>query len=236
MTSPVVIGYPDWARRTPMADQNLINATVPLAPALTTYGGFYVANLEALWLHFTAGIDAFRVLVSWYMDAALTQLIGSSRLDFRVNTLGNRTFRPLAPYMRVTVEAAVGGVGTFTLILNTTSDIKVPFLTQSYINPISRYLFNIPATSIVVQTSQIMFIGPAVWSVDCTASIWEARLQTVDYLGNISEIDRCAKGKGDMLSRPIWIGGGIPQISIQNFDAAAQSGFAYLNQASDAGY
>lgn len=235
MTNPVSLGYPDWARRTPMADQSLIRSTVNNAPVLTNYGPFYVANLDTLWVHFTAGNDVWRVSLTWAMDSAMTQQIGASTIDCTASTLLNRSFRPLAPYVKVTVNAATGGIGNFTLLMNSVPDVHMPSLTQAYINPISRYLVNIPATTTVVFSSSIVFIGPAVWAADCTAAIWEARLQSVNFFGGISELDRCAKNRGDMLSRPVYLGGGGTMISLQNFDGAAQLAYVYLNQASDVG-
>lgn len=217
-----------------MADQILINdsRTNPLSSVQFAVG--YVANIPALWMHFVVTGGKGRIQFGWFADAAFTQLIGTTQLD-EGGTGGiiNRTFRPLAPYLRVTMIPQAGGVASTTLLLTTTADITMPTLQNVYVNDLGRFQQPIGATSTDTFTSQQARTGLVYWMASCTAASWTARLQTVDFNGNTSTVDCCDNTFGAGQSRGCYLGGGNPQIVIVNNDAAAKTYNAFLNWATD---
>lgn len=233
MTSPLQ-GYPDYARRTPMADQILINDTQTGLMSLITYTVGYVPNILALWMHFTAQGGRSRVQFSWYADSGFTVLIGQAQMDTgSTSGIINRSFRTFAPYLKVTVIPQAGSSLNTTLILTTVSDVTIPTLSNVYVNDIGRNGTSIGATSSDTAVSQQCRIGSALWSVTASAASWNARLQTVDFNNNISTIDRVDNANGAGQQRPIYIGGGTPQILVVNNDASAKVYNAFLNWVPD---
>lgn len=232
MSSPVV-GYPDFIRRTPMADQILINDH-PLNPvAAKTYTVGYVPNIQALWMHFVVTGGRARVQLNWYADSGFLTLIGTSQLDTGAAGIINRSFRPFTPYLKVVVTPQAGGVSSWTLVLTTMADTNSPVLSIIYVNDLERLNFGIGASSVDVHQSQMCRVGTAQWMATCTAASWSAQLQVVDFNLNTTLVDYVDNLTGAGQMRLVYMGGGTPQITTTNNDAAAKTYTHILNWVPD---
>lgn len=218
-----------------MADQILINDTQANMPGTITYPLMYVANIPAIWSHFTSTGGSSSLKLDWYQDAARTKLIGTSSCDYNNNNFGNRTFRPIAPYLQVRIVPNTPGGTTATLLMTTVADVSAPVLSISYVNQIGFNFFSLAASSNQTFSTQCVHVGPAVWSAASDATSFNIELQLVNAAGGVSKIDafnRYCKTDG---ARPIYLGGGTAQIVCQNFDASAKNFSGFLNYCTDVG-
>lgn len=220
MTLPVPQGYPDYLRKSALSDQVLVNDTRTGATGTVSYPVQYVANIPALWFFFSASLLGAKVIFNWYLDAAGTNLLGQSSLEFGPSSSGNRSFRPITSYVRLQVVPSAGTGLNYTLIVMSLTDVNSSKLSMPFINLLNQSGVAIGASVTSVFVSGVVHVGEAVWSAFCTANVWIATLELVGFTGTTTIIDRCDWQDNKQTCRPVWLGGGVPQIRMQNGDAA----------------
>lgn len=105
MTSPVLHGFSDWARQAAEADIVVLYKVNEPLPGLTTYGPFFVGGMPSLYLAFNGTGTRNRIQFSFYLDAAMTQLVDQDAITTPSGGGFTGSITVFGPYVTITVEA-----------------------------------------------------------------------------------------------------------------------------------
>lgn len=106
MTSPVPHGYPDWARQSAESDMTVLYHVGEALAGATTLGPFFVGGMPYLYLAFSASGLRNRIQFSYYLDAAMTQLVDQDAVTISQNGGYTGSITVFGPYVTITIESS----------------------------------------------------------------------------------------------------------------------------------
>lgn len=218
MTFPVR-GYPDWQRRSSVADQVLLYYTGRVAVANDQFGPFYVGNVPQLFVRMRATVGNVLMQLQFYADQALTQLVSAFTVESRALVQFSQTVSVQAPWLKVVVAEAVGGNMTYDAAVTCASSPGYQMTGPSDATLISAIDTAIGAASGVNVYSARAAYGRATWTAYCNTGNWNAYMGYRDIFGTIIYVDFISGVMGPT-TRNIFIGAGQTTIRVFNFGAA----------------
>jgi hypothetical protein len=105
MTSPLLHGFPDWARQSAESDISVYFASAVALPALATIGPLFVGGIPSLYLAYGGSGVRNRIQCSFYADAAATQLIDQDAITVGQNGAFTGYITVYGPWVTFTFEA-----------------------------------------------------------------------------------------------------------------------------------
>lgn len=188
MTQPVSHGYPDWGRSQPRADKFINSQSLVSIDAVTTYGRFFVGDIEFLGLRFFASTNHFSFAVTFYETEVSTLPLGNQTFSIRQNSSLDLTIPVTGPWVEyeVTPSAAASiftqrswtaHAGSYGALLSYSAPILVSTGASIGAN-----------SSSTLSTTKI-WPGEAHWFLDSAATNFRAELSVIDYVGNVTIID-----------------------------------------------
>lgn len=223
MTGPIPAGFPDWGRQ--VADANVleINDVGVVKNGAVSYPVRYIGNAKALFVVANPGTVANRFRVDFYADGGGLEILGSYSIDCQVADQAYQPVPVLSPYMGATVLPGGAGNYTYTFLVWRTPEMgnlagaDVGLVVGSFLN-----------RAIAASTTEVLGLnrvqeGPVSWNAFPTSTNWEARLQVVDYLGNVTVLDRIGAGVPQRDVRHVYVPPMTLQTYMQNADAAPKT-------------
>jgi hypothetical protein len=222
MTQPSPHGYPDWGRYAASADKLIDTNVVGDIDAQTTYGPYFVGDIEWVNITFTAAAQHFRVRMS-FRDSA-TAVTDMHNQEFVARSVSNSylSFPVTGPWLfiRVTPSAINGSFG-YTLTSarrggNPVNASSQPNVLVSLVGtPIGA---GATVTTVVAPT----YPGPAIWNVAPAMASWAAAIETLDQAGAATRLDTMDQTVGKQ-SRAIYLPYEPAQLVMFNATGAASS-------------
>lgn len=105
MTTPLAHGFPDWARQSAESDITVLYASGAALAGATTLGPYFVGGMPSLYLAFSGTGTRNRIQFSFYLDAALTQLVDQDAITTSQNGGFTGSITVFGPYVTITIEA-----------------------------------------------------------------------------------------------------------------------------------
>lgn len=216
-------GYPDYMRRSTVTDQMLVNDTVAGASG-QQYGVFYVANIPALLVNVTNGVNPVQVEFRWCADRLGNTVIRATHIDVPTGLSMVHTVVPQAPYLVVATNLdSLGDPLNYSLQVSVVPDIRYPTTDNKWTNILSRENIAIAASGTATEAPQVVRYGEVTWSGFMSGGTWGLVVYRVDINGVqslVSEMDNITPKFEPQ--RFYWGGGGL-LVKVFNGTAAPQT-------------
>lgn len=220
MTAPTPHGYPDFQRQTPSVDTELLNTVFAVSGSGAALGTLFVGNYEALGLFVTSTLNSYRLQLQFGTQMSVPVVVYEQDFDIAA-TQSLHTVVPVAgPYCRVQVLNNV-----------TESDGQIVMWAAPRAGCIQNGFkdnvlivndhTSLAAGNTIPFNAARSWPGPAVWTAGQDAGAYEARLQVLDYLGNVTTIDRISDQQGKLVQHNAFLPNGIIRVLFHNASAAA---------------
>lgn len=227
MTSPTPQGSPDWSRQAPWSDQVFFNYTGRVFSGAETYTAIYVGNIRALLINFHPNSNVGRLQLRWYADPALSQLVNTDTIDVGAVQRIERTIRPYAPYLQISVGVAGVAPFTYDLYVASVSDVDMPRIRSQSNILIAQTSVAIAAATTVSVAASASHLGSAWWQVYTSGTNYSGTLLTTDFTGAATTFASFTSGAGTAGQR-VYLPGGIITATVTNSDAAPHGYWLYL--------
>src|SRR5258706_7317529 len=109
MTAPLAHGYPDFGRFTAGADKLLADLSVAGLNVLTSYGPYFVGDVQFARLQFVAQVNHFACELQFYSDSTLSTFTAREAFSLRQGDTYNHAFPALGPYLMLNVDPSAVG-------------------------------------------------------------------------------------------------------------------------------
>lgn len=221
MTTPLAQGYPDWARQASEAQVLEVDDLSATHNGTFNYPIRYVGNAKAFLVFANSNTMGVQFGFSFYANSAGTQLLGQYTIDCNTVTSVNQSVPMLGPYMRPFVIPSAAGNYNYTFIVSRVPQLGVFAGDNQSAGDISIIGGAIGAASTVINVCSIVQESHVYWNASNGVAGWEARLESVDYTGQVFVRDRI-NSSFDRVVRPAWVPAMPLQIRIVNSGAATQ--------------
>lgn len=220
MTAPVPHGYPDFQRQTPSVDTELVNTSWSTNGGALTLADLFVANYEALGIQSVSTLNSSRLSLLFSTQPNAGNVVYEQ--DFDIASLATlQTIIPVAgPYCRAQV---INNVTTSTGTVVMWAAPRAGCIQNGFKDNvlIVNDHTSLAAGNTVPFNSMRTWPGPAVWTSGQDAGAYEAKLQVLDYLGNVTTIGRISDSAGKLITENVFLPNGIIRVLHHNASAAA---------------
>lgn len=189
MTQPSPHGYPDWGRYAASSDKNITTEVWADMDVPTTFGPYFVGDIEWVNIIVTASAQHFRYRMQFReSNTAVTDLHNQ---EFVARSVSNSylSFPVTGPWLFIRVTpSAINSTGGFTLTSGrrggnpTNADSKPNVL-------ISRVNNAVGAGATVTIDVAATYPGPAIWNVFGAAATWNSTMNSLDENAAVTRLD-----------------------------------------------
>lgn len=227
MTAPTPHGYPDFQRQTPSVDTELVNTSWSTNAGPLALSDLFVGNYEAIGIKNVSTLNSSRLELLFSTQANFANIIWEQ--DFDIAALATlQTVIPVAgPYCRVIVTNNVTESDGNLIMWAAPRAGCIQSGFKDNVLIVNDHT-SLAAGNTVPFNSMRTWPGPAVWTSGQDAGAYEARLQVLDYVGNVTTIGRISDSAGKLITEPVYLPNGIIRVLHHNASASAANVDCFL--------
>jgi hypothetical protein len=219
MTAPSPHGYPDWGRYAASADKKLDTQVWADMDVQTTFGPYFVGDIEWVNINFTVTAQNYLVRMQFREDIAAGTDLHNQEFVVRSTSTSYLSFPVTGPWLSIRVTpSAANSTGGFTL--TSAKRGGNPINADSSPNILKALVNNaVGAGATVTSDVPNTVPGPAIWNVFPTPATWVATVESLDEAGAATRLDTIDNtvGKG---SRFLYLPYEPIRVAVQNTSGA----------------
>lgn len=223
MTSPILVGYPDWGRQESESQVLEINDNNVTKSASVFYPIRPVTNAKALMVWMNPTTLPVRAGLRFYGDANGIFIMDEYQIDCQVNNVARQPVPILGPYMDAFIEPQGAGSYNYTFQvwrIPTAGYFAGPNIEKALF---SQVIQSIAASTTVTLINNQVMESEIYWTVQMSGGNWITKLAARDITGADTPIDYVDSGGSVLGQRKCYAPPMTIVALVQNLSTAVQS-------------
>lgn len=219
MTQPSPHGYPDWGRYSASADKEIDNQVWADMDVATTFGPYFVGDVEWVNIVVTASAQHFRYRMQFRSSNVAIADMHNQEFIARSVGLSFLSFPVTGPWLFILVTpSAINSTGGFILTSgrrggNPVNGNSIPNVLISRVNTA------VGAGATVTVDATTTYPGPALWNLFVTPAAWTANIDSLDENAVTTRLDTVDNTVGKS-SRQLYLPYQPIRLSVTNTSGA----------------
>lgn len=194
MTLPVAHGYPDYGRTYARADITYHDVSDADLDAVETLPRKFVGDRPYLGFFLSPSVNHIRIRFLFFDQPAGGTFRGVQVWEARDDTVARGNVSVTGSYMDVEVTPSAANAAYSLVCWGTDAPMPQHGADSTENSLVSIHNLVIGGGGSSITEHPLVWPGPASWTVHTNATAWDARLETISYLGTVRTLDRLGSG------------------------------------------